>query len=145
MTEGTERGYQALAAAIVEASAVDYVDALIRFKQGYLSTKEFRSNLFKATIRYGKNRFVRMGKENGAPVLMRQDERKNMKSLTAIKKILEKDEARKEALADIKALEEFFRSEQFNIFMPHTDADVFMNLLKAKAEKGERVRSIYSR
>lgn len=145
MTEGTERGYQALAAAIVEASAVDYVDALIRLKQGYLSTKEFRSNLFKATIRYGKNRFVRMGKENGAPVLMRQDERKNMKAITRIKTILEKDEARREALAEIKRLETFFRSERFNIFMPHTDADIFMNLLKAKAEKGERVKSIYSR
>lgn len=145
MTEGTERGYQSLAAAIVEAAAVDYVDALIKFKQGYLSTKEFRSNLYRAIIHYGKNRFVRIGKENGKPVMMRQDERKNMRALTKIKNILEKDETRREALAEIKELERFFKSERFNILMPHTDSEVFMNLLREKAEKGERVKSIYSR
>lgn len=140
MYEGTDRQYANLAAAIVEVAAVDYVDALIVSIKGYLSESEFRRALYDSAIKYGETRYLRKGKYG----ITRQDERKNMRSVSKIARILEKDSRRRKAKNEIRQLEEFFRSPSFALYMPNTDPESFIRLLRVKAEKGERVRSQYS-
>ena len=138
--DGTERAYANLAAAIVEVAAVDYVDAIIMSIKGYASEAEFRRALYNATIKYGETRYLRKGKYG----VVRQDERKNMRSVSKIARILEKDSRRQKAKAEIKRLEEFFRSPSFALYMPNTDPESFIRLLREKAERGERVKSQYA-
>lgn len=139
--EGTERNYAQLAVAIVEAATVDYVDALIIAERGYISEREFRRSLYKATIEYGKNRYMRKGKYG----LVRQDESKNKRAVKKIVRIIEKSSQRRKAQAEIKQIEAFFHSNLFALAMPHTDVDEFIRLLRLKAEKGERVKSQYAK
>lgn len=141
MLDGNERNYQVLAAAIVEAAAADYVDAQIINIYGYISYGEFRRKMFKAVIAYGATRYLRVSLKKE---LVRQDERKNMRKLTAIQNKLMNAQRSFEAKANIKELEEFFRSGFFNILMPNTSGEEMIRLLKEKALKKERIRSIYS-
>ncbi len=139
--EGTESNYAQLAVAIVEAATVDYVDALIIAERGYISEREFRRSLYKATIEYGKNRYMRKGKYG----LVRQDESKNLRAIKKIERIIEKSSQRRKAQAEIKQCESFFRSNLFALAMPNTDVDEFIRLLRLKAEKGERIKSQYAK
>lgn len=139
--EGTERNYAELGAAIVEMAAVDYVDALIIEEKGYISVREFRRNLYKATIAYGKNRYMRKGKFG----MVRQDEARNRRAIRKIERIIQMSSERRKAKAEIKQIEAFFHSNLFALAMPHTDVDEFIRLLRLKAEKGERVKSQYAK
>lgn len=139
--DGTERNYAQLAAAIVEVASIDYVDALIINERGYISEREFRRSLYKATIEYGKNRYMRKGKFG----MVRQDEAKNKRAIKKIVRIIEKSSQRRKAQAEIKQIEAFFHSNLFALAMPHTDVDEFIRLLRLKAEKGERVKSQYAK
>lgn len=140
LKDSLEKNYEALAVAIVEAACVDYVDAQIINIYGYLSVSEMRKKLYDAAIKYGKNRYMRASKCGR----VRQDERRNMRSLNNLRDILSKDQARREAKADIEILERFFRSDRFNIYMPNTDGELLIAMLKNKAEKKERIKSLYA-
>ena len=145
--------YQALAAAIVEVACADYIDAQILNIHRDPTEKKYRDLAFDAVISYGAKRYVY--REDGK--LIRQTEkdirgitdkgklgiihRGNRSTCKKIKRILEaKDEVYKNAQAEIRDLEQFFRSDLMHIYAPSIDSERLIDILKKRAENEDRMK-----
>lgn len=131
------RNYQSLAAAIVEVACADYIDALIIAEKGYLSEDAYKKEIYNYVVRYGAARYIYKGRYGW----QRQREKANTKKCQHIVEMMDTDFKKKIAKRDADILEKFFRSKTFAIYMPNTDPDWFINLLKSRAKRGDRFKT----
>lgn len=129
------RHYQELACRIIELACADYIDALIIKRQGYISEEQLKKKIYTMVLDYGKKRYVFKSRHG----LTTQKNTINLNKCRAISKMLQGKDVIAKAEYDIRQTEEYFHSPQFAIYMPNTDADGLIHLLKRKALRGERM------
>ena len=137
--EDDYRGYKELAAAIVRVAAADYVEALIIQERGGTLTKAQKKRIFKKVIDYGRRRYVyKLG-----GVMFRQEEQHNKVRLNSLRHELNFHTHAYRAQQEITTDEQFFRWALFATCMPNTDPEVFIVMLREKADARELIRSGY--
>lgn len=134
-----DRRYQELGTEIVRLVVADYLDALIVKRKGYLEPSKWRKVVYSRAIMYGKRRYVR--KTNGG--LVTTSCSINQCALDMFKDDLYCTAQKVTAEKYINDCEKFFRSKHFAMYMPNTDPNLFIKLLKQKAMQGKRVKTGY--
>lgn len=133
------RGYKELAVAIVRVAAADYVEALIIQERGGALTKAQKKRIFKKIVEYGRRRYVyKLG-----GIVFRQEESHNLVRLNSLRHELNFHTHTYRAQQEITADEQFFRSGLFSACMPNTDPELFIKMLRVKADARELIRSGY--
>lgn len=117
------KNYQNLAAAVVKVAAADYVEALIVIQRGGVLTAQQRSAARKKRAMFKDKKLADK----------------------AVKMYIDHCLATNLVKAEIEAeaCERFFRSDIFAILMPNTDAEIFIDMLKTKAEANEEIATGY--
>ena len=127
-----------MAAAIVELAFSDYIDAqiVINTNGAPMNRKKFTKRVFKRVITYGKLRYCYKTKDGR---YFTRSQESNLRELWNIQNLLADRSRLGLARAEKRRLVNWFYSDQFDIFMPHTNKEWVIRTLNERANMKRRI------